>query len=67
MSDEQIDLYLQQGIYGTPETKPEERNKFLGTLRERIELALTNGQVRQKKYTAKPQPPSGSEKDISCF
>ncbi|MDX8290251.1 YueI family protein [Metabacillus indicus] len=49
MSDEQIDLYLKQGIYGAPETKPEERNKFLGTLRERIEIALTNGQVRQKK------------------
>jgi uncharacterized protein YueI len=49
MSDDQIDLYIKQGIYGTFETKPEERNVYLGTLRERIYVALTVGQVRQNK------------------
>ncbi|MCM3597745.1 YueI family protein [Metabacillus idriensis] len=49
MPDEQLDLYMKQGIYGTFETKPEERNVFLGTLRERIYVALTAGQVRQNK------------------
>lgn len=49
MPDEQLDLYIKQGIYGTFETKPEERNVYLGTLRERIYVALTAGQVRQNK------------------
>jgi uncharacterized protein YueI len=40
-----VDEVLQQGIYGTLETKPDERRKFLGTLRERIIVALTKSQV----------------------
>ncbi|MDQ6595610.1 DUF1694 domain-containing protein [Bacillus salipaludis] len=40
-----VDEVLQQGIYGPLETKPEERRKFLGTLRERIIIALKKGQV----------------------
>ncbi|MGF7534036.1 DUF1694 domain-containing protein [Bacillus mexicanus] len=51
MSDEKMDLYLQQGMYGTLETKPDERHLFLGSLRERVLLALTKGQVlRSKPY-----------------
>lgn len=42
-----VDEVLQQGIYGPLETKPEERRKFLGTLRERIVVALTIRQVRE--------------------
>ncbi|PLR67038.1 YueI family protein [Bacillus sp. UMB0893] len=49
MSEDQLDLYLKQGMYGTFETKPEERSVFLGTIRERIIIALTKGQVRQQK------------------
>lgn len=49
MSEDQLDLYLKQGMYGTFETKPEERSIFLGTIRERIIIALTIGQVRQQK------------------
>ncbi|WP_429896439.1 YueI family protein [Heyndrickxia ginsengihumi] len=44
----ELDDYLQQGIYGEKELLPEERRKFLGTLRERIVLALTVKQVREK-------------------
>lgn len=40
-----VDEVLQQGIYGPLETKPDERRKFLGTLRERIVVALTKSQV----------------------
>ncbi|MDL4841167.1 YueI family protein [Aquibacillus rhizosphaerae] len=40
-----IDDYLQDGIYGTKEINPSERKVFLGSLRERIVLALTKGQV----------------------
>lgn len=42
-----VDKVLQQGIYGALETKPEERRKFLGTLRERIIVALKKSQVRE--------------------
>jgi uncharacterized protein YueI len=37
--------YLQKGMYGAKETKPEERKKFLGTLRERIVVALLKSQI----------------------
>jgi uncharacterized protein YueI len=41
-----VDEILQQGIYGPKEIKPEERKRFLGTLRERVVVALTQAQVR---------------------
>ncbi|MBV7506235.1 YueI family protein [Bacillus sp. sid0103] len=42
-----VDEVLQQGIYGPLETKPDERRKFLGTIRERIVVALTKSQVAE--------------------
>jgi len=42
-----VDEVLQQGIYGQLETKPDERRRFLGTLRERIVVALTKIQVAE--------------------
>lgn len=42
-----IDDYIQQGIYGKKEINPDERRKFLGTLRERIVIALTQSQIRE--------------------
>lgn len=45
MSDRNVDDYLQQGIHGTKQTKPDERRKFLTTLRERTVIALTQAQV----------------------
>lgn len=51
MKEESVDFYLQQGIFGHAETKPDERRMFLGSLRERALLALTKGQVlRNKPY-----------------
>jgi len=44
-----VEDVLQQGIYGPLETKPEERRKYLGTLRERIIVALTKNQVAETK------------------
>ncbi|MBM7693432.1 uncharacterized protein YueI [Peribacillus deserti] len=49
MSKENVDDYLQQGIYGHKELKPEEKRKFLGTFRERVITALYIGQVTEKK------------------
>ena len=34
-------------MYGPKETNPDERRKYLGTLRERIEIALTKAQVME--------------------
>ncbi|MDT9027632.1 YueI family protein [Rossellomorea sp. YC4-1] len=48
MSKPTIDDYLDNGIYGQKQTKPDERRKFLGSLRERIVIALTQSQVREK-------------------
>ncbi|MFE8701327.1 YueI family protein [Cytobacillus sp. FJAT-54145] len=48
MSNHEVDEYLKQGIYGPKEIKPDERRKFLGTLRERVEIALTQAQVRME-------------------
>lgn len=45
MSNKNVDDYLTDGIHGTRRPKEAERLKFLGTLRERIVIALTIGQV----------------------
>ena len=49
MKEESVDFYLQQGIFGHAEAKPDERRMFLGSLRERALLALTKGQVSRNK------------------
>ncbi|MCA1059812.1 YueI family protein [Rossellomorea aquimaris] len=48
MSKPTLDDYLENGMYGQKQTKPDERRKFLGSLRERIVIALTQSQVREK-------------------
>lgn len=45
MAKKTVDDYIQEGIYGAKEIKPEERKKYLGTLRERIVIVLTKGEV----------------------
>lgn len=47
MSKSKMDDYLQQGIHGAKETKPDERRRFLTTLRERVVAALTVNQVME--------------------
>lgn len=44
-----VEDYLNEGIYGTQKPKQAERNHYLGTLRERIVLVLTKGQVMSDK------------------
>ncbi|KEK18361.1 hypothetical protein BAMA_06145 [Bacillus manliponensis] len=48
MANKNVEDYLQEGIHGQKQNKPEERNMFLSTLRERVEIALTIGQVMQE-------------------
>lgn len=45
MSKKNVDTYITEGIHGVRLPKEEERIRFLGTLRERIVIALTIGQV----------------------
>lgn len=45
MSKKTVDDYLNDGIYGSKRPKEGERRKYLGTLRERIILQLTIGEV----------------------
>ncbi|RDU36612.1 DUF1694 domain-containing protein [Neobacillus piezotolerans] len=45
MRKQSVEDVLQEGIHGPKEIKPEERRRFLGTIRERILVALTKGQV----------------------
>ncbi|MBO9129313.1 YueI family protein [Bacillus sp. 165] len=52
MAHKNIDDYLQEGIHGGKDLNPEEKKLFLSTFRERVELALTIGQVMQ----ASPYP-----------
>lgn len=47
MKKPNVEEVLQQGIHGPLETKPDERRKYLGTLRERIILALKKSQVAE--------------------
>ncbi|WP_017473537.1 YueI family protein [Amphibacillus jilinensis] len=42
-----IDDYLNEGIYGAQQTKPDERRLFLGSLRERAVFVLTVEQIKQ--------------------
>lgn len=45
MSKKDVNDYLTEGMYGVRLPKEAERQRFLGTLRERIVIALTIGQV----------------------
>lgn len=48
MSNSKLDDYLQQGIHGAKQTKPDERRRYLTTLRERVVIALTQSEVLGK-------------------
>lgn len=45
MTKKHVDDYLTEGMYGLRRPKEAEREYFLGTLRERIVIALSKGQV----------------------
>lgn len=49
MKKPNVEEVLQQGIHGPLQTKPEERRKYLGTLRERIIVALLKNQVAEPR------------------
>lgn len=50
-----VEDYIQEGIYGAKEVRPDERRKYLGTIRERVVLALSKGQVIKQKGLSEMQ------------
>jgi uncharacterized protein YueI len=62
-----VDEVLQQGIYGPLETKPDERRKFLGTLRERIIVALTKRQVGEMEVYPQVEQHMKEKPDAHLF
>ncbi|MEC5425412.1 YueI family protein [Virgibacillus sp. C22-A2] len=67
MSNKNVDDYLTEGIYGKRRPKEAERQQFLGTLRERIVLALTKGQVMSDKGLAKLEEAMKEHKDAKLI
>lgn len=67
MSKSNVDDYLQQGIHGAKEIKPEERKKFLGTIRERVEFALTQTQIRENKVYQEIQDACKKHTDLHMY
>ncbi|MEH7383693.1 YueI family protein [Bacillus sp. JJ1533] len=67
MTKTNVDDYLQQGIHGAKEIKPEERKKFLGTIRERVEFALTQSQVRENKVYQEIQDSCKKHKEVHMY
>lgn len=50
MTSKDINDYLDKGMYGSPQLKPDEQNKYLGTFRERVVFALTVQQMKNTKF-----------------
>lgn len=41
-----VEDYIKQNIFGKPQLKPDEKNKFLGNFAERVAIALTVSQLK---------------------
>ena len=49
MPSKDVQDYLEKGMYGAPQLKPEEKKQYLGTFRERVYLTMTIAEMRDKK------------------
>ncbi|QIL46087.1 YueI family protein [Vagococcus coleopterorum] len=49
MCPKDVNDYLEKGLYGSPQIKPEEKNTYLGTFRERIYLAMTVSEMKKNE------------------
>lgn len=52
MSGDELQDHINKGMYGTPQLKPDEKRKYLGTFRERVALTLTFAQLKNSAYLA---------------
>ncbi len=67
MGKKNVEDYLTEGIYGSKQTKRAERKQFLGTIRERIVIALTKGQVMTDKGLKKLDEAMKSNNDAKLL
>jgi uncharacterized protein YueI len=49
VTEDNVQQRLENGIYGKPQLKADETNKFLGNYRERIYLAMTTLEMKDEK------------------
>ena len=52
MTKRDVQDYLDQAMYGTPQLKPDEQRKYLGTFRERVYLSMTIDEMKNKANVA---------------
>ncbi|MEG0285924.1 MULTISPECIES: YueI family protein [Vagococcus] len=50
MSSKNVQDYLDNALYGTPEIKPDEKRKYLGTFRERVVFVMTLSEAEQTSF-----------------
>lgn len=48
MSDE-LQNHMNKGMYGTPQINPDERRRYLGTFRERVDVTITFEELRDQE------------------
>ena len=46
MAGDDLNDRLTESLYGTPQVKPDEQRKYLGTFRERVALTLDQGEAQ---------------------
>ncbi|WP_227396855.1 YueI family protein [Jeotgalibacillus aurantiacus] len=62
-----VDDYLQEGIYGARETLPDERRMYLTSIRERIEYALYQNQIRESEVYPEIEEAMKKYKELKLF
>lgn len=62
-----LDDYLQKGMYGEKQLKPDEKRKYLGTFRERIVVALKKSQVMEKQIYPEVEDLMKKIQKQSCY
>lgn len=67
MARKSVEDILEQGIHGVKEINPAERKKFLGTLRERIVIALKQSEVREQVIDPKVKSLFKQHSDAQLF
>ncbi|WP_436667059.1 YueI family protein [Latilactobacillus sakei] len=50
--NDQLQQHLDSAIHGAPQTNPDERRRYLGSLRERVLLSITNAELSQPAIQA---------------
>lgn len=50
MAPKDVQDYLDKGMYGTPQIKPDEKKKYLGTFRERVVFILTAEEMTNHQF-----------------